>query len=476
MRSERRGGMGRRLAGGGLLLVLAVSLTGCWDFREPNKVGFIEALGVDRTTDGHVELSALIAIPSAQVSGGGGGGGGGDSGKRPLLLQTARGRTLSEALLNMNRFTSRVLTVSQCRVVVFSEEVARRGLTPYIGLLTRWYEFRSTMVVLITEGRASECLRIESPLERDPVEFFVNLVSMVSPSMGVGSAFQVQDLLHVMGNYEGEPVAPLVAPYQSGAGPSPGQTSRGTGPEAQASSGSGGKAAVPKNAVQFKGLAMFQGSRMVGKLDALASSYYLMLVGRHQLSFQVVPDPLVRGNYVMVQAKAIKRDVRVRRVYGRPELDISLEVPLDLVEVQSTVDYTGRRNRPLLERAVAEKLGRGCRQVVAQAQRRFRTDIFQFGTFFRVRFLTWPAWVKYDWLHKQFPRAKINVTVEARLRRPGATFRPLRPVLAPARPGSAPSEQDQPGQDGDGGVQHEQAEGAPPVPEAPRPEGVDGRM
>jgi Ger(x)C family germination protein len=345
---------------------------------------------------------------------------------------------MAEAMLNMNRFTSRTLTVSQCRAVLFSAEVAREGLAPYIGILSRWYEFRSTMMVFVTKGRADECLKIESPLERDPTQFLVKLAT-TAPEFGLGASFQVHDLLHQLGSYETEPVLPLIERRQPASAPRGGAAPAGDQGPPPATSGPGTSSIPPKEAVGLAGLAVLRTARMVGELSAQETAFYLMLTGRSLTSFLILPDPEVRGRFVTVQAKGIRRTIRVKRLFGPPEIAVSLEVPLELVEIQSTVDYTSRHLRGRLERTAEEQIERGCAAVVRRAQRELRADLFGWGSYVKNHFLTWPAWVEYDWLKRQFPQTRVEISVTARLRHPGSTFRPVRPVQAPGRPRRGPA-------------------------------------
>ncbi|MDI6870474.1 MAG: Ger(x)C family spore germination protein [Bacillota bacterium] len=423
MPAERRNGGRSGVLGTILGLALALGVAGCWDYREPNRVAFIQALAVDQEPDGRVAVTALVDVPAGMAGQGGGMGGGTGQGEgRPWLVQQGSGRTLAEALLEMSKFTGRALTSSQCRAVLFSEEVARGGLNRFTGLLTRWFEYRTSMAILVTKGRARDCLKVESPLERDPVDFLVDLLSS-GQQFGTTLNFQLLDLMTQLSNYEREAVIPVVAPRRPDAGGGQGKSGQGQGK-------------TPSEAVEIVALAVFRGDRMVGELGPEDTSYYLMLAGRHRSSFLVLADPKVRGKYVAVRVNRVRRKVETRLKGGRPEVEVRLLVPLELLEIQSTVNYTGRRFRPVLEEAAAKRIAAGCRRVVGKAQRQWQADIFAWGSHFKMRFLTWPDWVRFGWLSRQFPRARVKVAVSAKVRRPGTTLQPTKPVPAPSGSGA----------------------------------------
>ncbi|MGE5554519.1 MAG: Ger(x)C family spore germination protein [Betaproteobacteria bacterium] len=396
----------------GAVLALTFLVAGCWDYREPNQIAFVEAVAVDRGRAGEVEATVLVDVPHMPA----GGGTGGDSGgaERSWVLRRASGQSLDEALARMTRFTGRTLNLSQCRVVLFSDAVARRGLGRYLDLLARASEFRPTLVVAVTRGRAERVLSVKPQLERSPADLLVGLLSS-GQFFGSTVNFQLLDLITQLTTLEREAVIPLVAPKK----PEP----EGIEPPALrggAQGGSGGQAQA--STADIVGLAVFRKDRLVGQIDPADVGYFLMLSGRQRNSFLSLPDPQVPGRRVTVLIRRVAREVRVRRS-PRPEIRVQLQVPLEIREIQSTVNYTGSAHRPILEAAAARHIAAGCRHVLDQAQKAWRADVFSFGTLFKLHFLTWPEWVRFGWPDR-FPQAQVRVAVEARVVRSGTTLQP----------------------------------------------------
>ncbi|HOL15325.1 MAG TPA: hypothetical protein PLZ49_03915, partial [Bacillota bacterium] len=136
----------KRLALTLLLIALMTGscCTGCWNRREPELLGIVLAVGFDYDQErGLYQVFAQLANPIALGGAGGdGGGGGGAGGKKPFWTVDAKGRTPFEAIRNLIEVSSRELFWAHCRVVLFSENLARRGLKDIFDLFERERQFR----------------------------------------------------------------------------------------------------------------------------------------------------------------------------------------------------------------------------------------------------------------------------------------------------------------------------------------------
>ncbi|MDP4086958.1 MAG: Ger(x)C family spore germination protein, partial [Bacillota bacterium] len=51
-----------------LMMLSAFFLSGCWDRREVNDLALVTAAGIDKKSDGLLELSVLVFIPKGSSS------------------------------------------------------------------------------------------------------------------------------------------------------------------------------------------------------------------------------------------------------------------------------------------------------------------------------------------------------------------------------------------------------------------------
>ncbi|MFC0216489.1 Ger(x)C family spore germination protein [Paenibacillus chartarius] len=148
-----------------LALILCVVLPGCWNRTELNEIGIASASGFDRSGEDWVG-SFQIIVPSAMASGTTGGGGGGGGNSPAINVHSVKGQTIMEAASLSNLENPRRLYFAHNNVVIIGKEAAEKGVGQLIDLYLRNAESRETVLLLLTEQKASEMLRKLLPPEK----------------------------------------------------------------------------------------------------------------------------------------------------------------------------------------------------------------------------------------------------------------------------------------------------------------------
>ncbi|MBY9081156.1 Ger(x)C family spore germination protein [Paenibacillus sp. HN-1] len=144
---------------GSLLLVLilmSMTVSGCWDDRELSELGIVSASAYD-WEDNHWKATYQVINPSSGASGMGGGGSSSTS-SPPFLTFTVRGSTIMQAIERSNLTSTRQMFFSHSRITVISEKLAKRGLSQLIDMFMRRPEARETVYMFIAEGEAGRLL------------------------------------------------------------------------------------------------------------------------------------------------------------------------------------------------------------------------------------------------------------------------------------------------------------------------------
>ncbi|MBN2983754.1 MULTISPECIES: Ger(x)C family spore germination protein [Cohnella] len=177
-----------------LLLMCAafcLVLAGCWDRRELNELGITSATGID-WADGKWNVTYQVVVPSGMWSGGGGGGGGGTT-QSSVHVFTAEGRTLCEAANKSNLEIPRQLYFAHTDAIVIGKAAAEHGLSEVVDLYLRSVQARETVMMAVTEGRASDILKLFVPLEKLPGDALNKIISKEELNSGYYPAVRVFD-------------------------------------------------------------------------------------------------------------------------------------------------------------------------------------------------------------------------------------------------------------------------------------------
>ncbi|TVY11129.1 Ger(x)C family spore germination protein [Paenibacillus cremeus] len=129
-------------------------LSGCWDKFELIEFGFVQAIAIDQTEDGKIELTSHFYKPA----GGGEGGTAPVKEKGPINIRTT-GDTIFDAIRDIATYLGRKAKFDHMRVILISEQVAKtNNIEDILEFFSRDHEPRATFPIMITMGRASSYL------------------------------------------------------------------------------------------------------------------------------------------------------------------------------------------------------------------------------------------------------------------------------------------------------------------------------
>ncbi|NIK66617.1 MULTISPECIES: Ger(x)C family spore germination protein [unclassified Paenibacillus] len=139
-------------------------LTGCWDRTELNDLSLISAASFDKGSKNRILATVQVIIPQNQ-GGGQQTAGSGGSGPR-ATTRSAEGINIADALSKLQRKIPRRLFWGQCKIFIFSEELARNGIREEFDFLVRHPQPRERAYMMISKGKAAEALELIPPIER----------------------------------------------------------------------------------------------------------------------------------------------------------------------------------------------------------------------------------------------------------------------------------------------------------------------
>lgn len=413
----------------GLLILMILITNGCWDRRELETLGIVQALGFDLGPDQKgVTITTMIAIPAklGGQSGDGGGGGGGD--EPGVLVISMDAPSIYEAFNKINTMINREVSLLQNQVLIIGEEMAKKGMGKWVDNLIRFREMRRTMLLFVCKGKAAEIMKVQPKLETKPSEYLIDLVA-ISRRTGMFPTVTLNDFFKRYESFAQENYLPLLD-KQDGAdkkAPSAGQEGE-EGKKEGSQPGPGQSAPEvedpkPEN-IKLIGSAIFKKDRMVGNFDIYETQILLLLNNEFKEALLTIEDPLKRDSYIIFRLLSTAPvQIKYKRQNNTDRFNIKLVLEADLVSIQSNIDYTRPQMESFLGRVIAAELRNRIIKVINKAQGEYNSDVFGFGQKVRSTFITSPEYENYHWPDK-FREARIDVEVQVDLRRVGVQFQP----------------------------------------------------
>ncbi len=148
-----------------LTAIIFTFTPGCWDAQEPNKLGIVVGIGIDRLDTGkiHLTLSGINTVGGQQ-----GGKSQSGAGSPPIKNLETDGNTLDDAFTEAEARASRHPYYAHNAVIVFSAAYAKKGYSEAISYLQRNRSFRQSQLLLVTSGSPTKILGADVGVEAIP--------------------------------------------------------------------------------------------------------------------------------------------------------------------------------------------------------------------------------------------------------------------------------------------------------------------
>ncbi len=363
------------------LLFTLLTLSGCWDLEEVDRRAFGTTVGIDINQRRQIILSFQVPIPQKMLPPGAGGNV--DQGKN-FSITSVTGTSVANAFRQLQTKTFRRLVIQQNKSIIIGEEAARVGVASLMDWLVRSPKAPPQALVFVTNGRsANEILKFVPDQKVLPgLEFIASGQSAVKYDRTYFIPvwkFEQKLLYESKDTY-----APLID-----IGPKQGN-------------------------YRIFGLAVFNGYKMAGELDAKEAQAFGILTGRMSSGGMSFGTP--EG-----------QTITLRNVRGRTKIKVlSNGDQAPLFEVQSKVtailnELTDQKTNltPKFTRGMEQMINESLKQrleIVISKLQAYNSDVIDFGEQFRVQHPE--LWENAIWKNV-FPVVPYRITVKVSIQKDG---------------------------------------------------------
>jgi spore germination protein KC len=384
-------------------ILVAFILTGCWNRREIESLGFVTMVGIDKAREeGKIELTVHIAKPFAL----------GKEGalpvEKPFWVVSSTGYTVFDAVRNLRAQTPREPVWMHARLVILGEQLAREGIWDEVDFFDRDNETYWLLNIMVAKGvKASEMLHSEFEVEKMPARGIFGILLRAEADMSSIVTVTHTELLQAM---EAEGVEPVLTRAEIT------QRRGEDSVEGELTREDIGKS------VRITGAAVFKGDRLKGFLNKPETRGLNWIKGDTKSGIIVIEHPQRKGKYVALEMLRAKGSYDVKIVDGKPHVDVRVDAQGNLGDVQEFMDmFENPELWQSMERRMAAVIRNEVMAAVAKAKE-YESDIFGFGGYVaRNEPKVWEK-IKKQW-DQMFLECIVNVDVRCELKRAGRVLR-----------------------------------------------------
>ena len=371
-----------------LLVVYEVSLTGCWNYREINRLSIVSGLAVDKASDG----SYLLSVEIVNIEEGGR-----EVKIKPKILET-KGKTIQDAIRNALKITSPRLYFGHMETVVISETVAREGIYDIVDFLSRDIEPRMNIDLLVSAEKTAGAI-LHSQSVTTQIRSY-ELDRMLRDQKDASKILRVQ-VYEFINNMAGEGISPVL-PCVKGIANEGMETS------------------------ELSETAIFKGDKLLG------------FTGDEETKYILYVQDKVKGGLLDLENVANIRDAKtsldifssktkIQPVYenGKFKMIINTDTKTRINEQATNFNFTSTEGIALLEKEAGKQLETGIKNTIRELQKDYNSDIFGFGATIKRNMPDLWKKVEKDWptLYKDL---EVSVHSTVRIKNTGLISKPAK--------------------------------------------------
>lgn len=257
----------------------------------------------------------------------------------------------------LNNYLNKTINLSHCSAIVFSKELAEKGIGNIVNSLSTNNEIRPDAYILISSKSAYDVLdKVANSGEKFSSRFYEYIIQSANYT-GYSGKVTFEEFSSKINS----PTEDTIAIYTN----------------------------VDTDTVQNVGLAIFKDDKMVGNVDVLDSIAHLTLSHEIQESLITIPNPFESGSYVDLEIKSNKKPkIHISMINNTPFITCDLELNGNIRTSGKNFDYTSNENINILEYYAKKYIEDIILNYLYKISKEYNADVLEFQRILSMQTLT----------------------------------------------------------------------------------------
>ncbi|SHH47172.1 Ger(x)C family spore germination protein [Tepidibacter thalassicus] len=362
-----------------VIFICLILLTSCWDYKDIDQRCIVHSVGVDRV-DGKIEFSGEIT--QIKSSKGGGGLKTEKAEATSVYKLLSYGKNFEQARINYDSVNPFPVFLGATRLVVFGTNFAKEGIEPYLNRIDKFYDYRKTILIVITRERPRKLFDI--PVKKDiSMGFLVEDILKSLIEKGRALNINVGKILSYMALKDVGYLLPYIG--------------------------------IEEGSVQYLGLAVMKDSKLIGTIEQENTSGILYLLADKPKLTEVIILPNEEKNKYVIITSLRKRKIKTEYKNNKVIINVNLDLEAQL-QYQYYIASINDKKIKMLEDKLSKKIKNYIVNNFKTSQKEFECDYFQFVKYFKAD--NPKIYKDINW-KKEYLNSDINVNVRVKIKNLG---------------------------------------------------------
>lgn len=371
-----------------LLCIAMFMFSGCWDYKETEKLDVIIGIAIDKeeSTNKYI-VTGEIASPV--------------TGDRPSKYQSkiysAKGKSVLEATKNFIPKTGRRAFWSNSSILILSKQVVEDDISKVLEWLYRESEIRGDLMALVSnKSTAREIL--EKGQDPDTIRSIEIAYALKNKkNIGTYPKTQLSTLVDNLKSKESVDLVPLVDLITE----------------------------EKKIGFQVSGSGIIKQNKVIGYLKPNETQSALLLRGDIRNAVLVIDNSDNDGENITLTLYHPK--IQVKPIYKNNELvlNVTLKSLINLDEITLDVDLMNKEDEEKIKEKCSKAIKNQLNSMINISKTQYKTDIFNFYAKLEAKHPSYIKNLKTSW-EEAFLQSKINIDVDLKVRSTKLIINPIK--------------------------------------------------
>lgn len=434
-----------------VLVLISFFITNFSSIYTIDDYAYAIAMGLDKSTDDlDLLLTLQIAIPSGS-SNSSSGSSSSSSQSSSSIVSTVKCKNIDDGINKINDYLGEKINLSYCKVIVFSEDVAKNGIGNYICTATNNIELRPSCDIIISKCKAQDYIQNSKPLLESLSSKYYKALSSSQNDTGFTKTVSLMSFYNKYFDTLSEPFAPLsnleISTKEEQNKPNALSNqiqennsneinqnstienqfaqSNSVNSENQTSSSSSSstenkeKTDVENDNSNTKiinsGLAVFRSDKLVGEIFEEEALCYMLVSGKLNNATINIPSPFSDSDFISLNISSVYAKNKVQINSDAPQISSNIALEARVLSSTKSSNYMSKENISAIEYATNSYLNANVTEFLYKTSKDLKSDFIGFGRIAVKSFKTIDDWKNYDWLSK-YENASFSVNVNTKLK------------------------------------------------------------
>lgn len=386
-----------------LIIIFFISFSYSYKALNIENLAFVVALGIDTSDSKEIKVTFQFVNPPSTSEG--------SNQESKVFQDTIDCNSIPNAINIMNSYLARKIDLSHCRNIVFSEEIAKSGISNFIYTLMNDVQVRPTSNIIVTTCTANEYIKNSKP----SLETSITRYYDIFPNSGHYTGYVSNASI---GNFYNALVCNSCEPYTILGGVS---SSAEIGSQSTVSSDSDIKSgSSPISGLRSSeniGMAAFKHDKLIGELDAIETVCFHILKNNINSFIISVPSPEDNTSKIdlLVTPKGSTK-IKVDIVNDSPYIKIDGAFNAKVYSMDENASYLNPDVLVSLSNTCNRYLEDVLLSYLYKTSVEFKSDISGIGKYALSNFSTNTEFKNYNWVDNYVNstfKVTVNTTVDS---------------------------------------------------------------